>query len=127
MEESEFVSQTIRQWAEAHQAAQRNPGVMIESNFSQPVMEECAARMKKLEYAEDEMLSLNRAIPQALQNHMDARADRACSSCWFSSRGPKHPECRSKIDRFFRTRTELYNYARKECDPAQNLTDLKDM
>ena len=42
MEEKEYIVRTIWDWAEAHAAAQDNPHEIIESNFSEPVMQECA-------------------------------------------------------------------------------------
>lgn len=118
MEETEFVTHTIWQWAEAHAVAQNNPRELIESDFSESVSQECVKRMKRLELCENEMLSLTHSIPQALQNYMNAREDSACSSCWLSSMGPKHQDCGRKIDRFFRTREELYEYALRECKPT---------
>ena len=119
MEESEYISRLIWEWAEARAAADENTKLMVERDFSAAVMEECAKRMKRLGYAEDEMLLLTHSIPQELQNYIDARIDSACSICWTSVFGPKHSECGRKIDRFFLSQEKLYEYARRECDPAK--------
>jgi hypothetical protein len=126
MEEKEYISRLLWEWAEARAAANENTTLMVKAGFTEPVMQECAARMQRLYRCEDEMLSLNHSIPQALQNYIDARMDRGCSACWLSSAGTQHLECERKIDRYFQTEKELYEYARLECDPA-DLTDLKAM
>jgi hypothetical protein len=123
MEEKEYISSLIWQWAEARAAANENTAMMTASNFSESVMQECAARMKHLFSCEDEMLSLRHSIPQALQNFIDAREDSACLGCWLSSAEPVHQDCSRKIDRFFQTQDDLYAYARRECNPAKRLTD----
>ena len=94
MEEREYVTHLILEWADARNAANENTTLMRESNFSAPVMEECAKRMKRLHYCETELMGLYHSIPQVLQNFIDARMDKGCPRCWLSSSTyVEHTEC----------------------------------
>jgi hypothetical protein len=117
MQDSEYVKHSIWEWSEAKAAAKENTTLMTESGFSESVMNECAKRMERLGYAETGLMEIQANIPQPLQNFIDARQDKGCMSCWLSSAGPKHPDCRKKIDRFFQTEKDLFCYARNFCSP----------
>lgn len=106
----------IFEWAEARASASENTRLMLESNFSKLVMEECAKRMKRLNYCELELLSLTQDLPQPLRNYMEARLDKGCASCWLTSSLPAHSECRRKIDRYFQTEEDLFLFAKNFCD-----------
>src|ERR1035437_91327 len=111
MEEKEYVTHLLWEWSEARSAANENTDLMVKSNFSQTVMEECAHRMKRLQYCEEEMLELSNVIPQELKNFIDARHDKGCSYCWLSSiRSSQHRDCARKIARYFQTEKDLYFY-----------------
>ena len=112
----EITKRSIFEWAAARAAASENTHLMLENNFSQPVMEECAKRMKRLDYCESEILSLTQELPQPLKNYMEARLDKGCASCWLSSSFPVHSECKSKIDRYFQTEEELFLFAKSYCE-----------
>lgn len=125
MEEKEYVRRCLWEWAQAKAVSKENPAWLIRTNFASDVMQECVDRMKRLEVCEEELFSLTHDLPSPLQNHIDARMDRGCWSCWLSSAGPKHQECARKIDRYFRTEEDLFYYAQETCDPAKNLTDFE--
>lgn len=117
----EYINEQMWKWAEARRIAKLNTTLMLEGNYDNKVMLECASRMKVLQECEAALLDLGvrDKIPQQLRNYIDARLDKGCSLCWFSSSGEKHADCRKKIDRYFDTEETLAVYAGHFCDPAK--------
>jgi hypothetical protein len=112
MQEPKYVSELIKLWAEAREEANQNTALMIDNDFSESVMEECARRMKRVRFCEAELMELSNSISKVLDNFIEARKDKGCMFCWTASRIVVHKDCWKKMDRYFQTETDLLIYAK---------------
>lgn len=113
---SSLIQDSIRYWAAAIEKASENPTLLLK-HYSEKIFQECASRMNALDNAENYMLDLMykegpSLTPSALKLYSDARQNMDCPKCRFSSSMPEHPECKKKIDRFFRAKENLIRYAK---------------
>ena len=106
------IFDTLRGWALAYKDAGET-SAMILRDSSQAVMDECSKRMQALQRCEDELAHLEgrKDLPKALQRYYDAKNDMPCTSCMYGTDGPVHPECRRKMDQYFRSLELLLQYA----------------
>lgn len=106
-----YVLETIRLWARSKKSAEQNTAVLLAEGSV--ALDECVRRIKVVKAAEDAMLELQgrSELPQELLTFFEAREDSGCIKCWVSSNPSSfHPECRKKIDRYFRVEEDLIVY-----------------
>lgn len=106
------IFDTLRAWAVAKKAAGVNARLIVESNFKDSVMKECAERMKTLGKYEQELYDMEgqKDLPAPLETFLRSRHDMGCTACMYSSAGPQHAECRRKINHYFKSEEALCLY-----------------
>lgn len=109
----------LRRWYSAHKIAEENPQLIIEANRKgadecRRVSDLCAARMRECAKADKALHKLTELpadeVPPLVRLFFESGEDKGCSHCWLSSAGPKHPECKFKIGRWFGYREALMAY-----------------
>jgi|GEM_PF-2437636 len=115
---NEKLKVAIQQWQVAHALAKGNPGLLLNRTYTEENSRLAQARMKDLDKAESELFSAMSAansseIPGPLlewrATYLGVGTESACGGCWLSStrREKKHPECVSRIKRFFDARNAM--------------------
>jgi hypothetical protein len=105
------VQAALRLWATAKRNASENTRLILRDS-SDATMRLCAERMKILQEAENVLLTLDGAdLPEQLVRFKKAEEDRGCCVCWVRSDNSLHPECRAKINEFFRAQDNLMEFA----------------
>jgi hypothetical protein len=100
----------LREWWLAHHFAEENSRLLIE-NSSEETSNLCAKRMCRCDRADAALFRLETEIPPILALYMEVSKDKGCQHCWFSSNpNDKHPDCTSKIARWFGYRDALMAY-----------------
>lgn len=76
----------------------------------------CSSRMQKyhqIEKAVDSFKGSPDVLPQ-LQTLWDVEQDSGCNECHLSASGPRHPECKQKIDRYAKAHQDLIAWLAKD-------------
>lgn len=109
------IYKALLAWGAARKATKDNASRLVESNFDEQVMKQCAERMKAFGEAEHAlfMLETRKDLPKVLVQFFKAYHDRGCTVCLLSSSPPVHEECARSIDIYFRAIEELESYVYK--------------
>lgn len=98
----------VREYAAAHIDAKGNPSLQDGVLCNQRML-----RVRMIERVIVDVADRDDA-PSELRDFVAAHADQGCSSCWLSAtRNKNHPECQSKIDRYFATRGRLADLGKR--------------
>lgn len=111
----------IIEFAQAHQAAEDNPKLLIKDSTKYSDL--CVARMNRTLaadaklfdclalYVNEQVHSTSKKPPIELLTFWSAEADKGCTGCWISSNtSGKHPECEEKIRLWFKAQKALVVY-----------------
>lgn len=123
MEYDQTIISTIRLWIEARKAVNEytkrlvldtaNCGVNCSELKKNAVLFEIMQQhLQQANQHESDLLDMidNKKIPSVLRNFIEARFDKGCASCWLTEVNNKHSDCQKKIDRYFRTQSDLLQY-----------------
>ena len=110
------VEACLKTWAEAMQKADETSRMLIDSNHSAAVTQECTARMKTLSAARAglEQFRGRTDTPPELKRFFtgEEAASRACEKCWLLyGTARTHPTCVELIDEFTSSQEALLKYS----------------
>jgi hypothetical protein len=96
-------------WAKSQILVSDNTTLLMKYNHDGLISDLCAARMGVHGVAEEMLMSLKGRddLPNLLVAFFEADEDKGCNDCWASSRIKEHPECDTKIKRWFDSREKL--------------------
>ena len=124
------ILQALRVWYQNHLVADENSTLMCQDHASAEHCERisnlCSTRMEELHKAEDAVDSFKGAIdvPPLLQAFWNAEADEGCASCHLSASGPKHEECRVKMERYWKSKGALIKWLEQDVAEHSNAADI---
>jgi hypothetical protein len=107
------TNEIIAEFAAAHDAAKDNPALLIKDSGKYTSI--CVERMKRVELADQALFTISNwpDLPVEAKKFFQAHEDRGCSSCRYAACGAIHPECDTKIKRWFQARDALVEYGLK--------------
>jgi hypothetical protein len=123
----------LREWFYWHTIAHENSTLLCQDLGDGPnctrISNLCSERMSKLHEAGaavDAFKGKPDILPE-LQALWDAEDDNGCSTCHLSASGPKHEECRQKMDRYWKAHEALIQWLEKDAISNLNTDTLNQL
>ncbi len=114
---NEYLKKALKDWYEASKIAEGNAALMCKNHGSAEectrITNLCAKRMKNVYETYQVVLSFKSScgkFPIELLKYWRRSDDKGCNSCWMSSSGAKHEECRIRMDDYFQSKEELLEF-----------------
>ena len=107
----------LKHWLYCHNIANTNAGLLIKAsklnaNGYNLISDICGQRMNDLYEAGKIVDSFKNAqnVPSVLIDFWQAENNEACGDCMMSSAGPKHEECKQKMNNYWNKKSELIKF-----------------